>query len=136
MTGSAKKNTIIGFLAATLTAGSITLAAAYPGGGMGGHGPRGDKMGKFDTDGDGKLDDTEKAAMRAAFEARHKERIARFDLNKDGVLDDAERQAMHKARAAEMFKRLDANGDGQLSLAEFQAGHHGKGGRGHHGGRR
>ena len=92
---------------------------------------------KFDVNKDGKLDDTERAAMRAEFQKMRAERIAKYDTNKDGKLDDAEREAAHKARAAERFKQLDTNGNGSLSLEEFKAGvaeregHHGRYGGGH-----
>lgn len=89
-------------------------------------------MAKFDTNHDGKLDDSEKAAMRAAFKEKRQERraelVARFDTNKDGKLEPEERKAMKDTLTAERFAKLDTNHDGVISLAEFQAG----AGRGHH----
>lgn len=97
---------------------------------------------KFDANGDGKLDDAEKAKLKEARQARfaHKQaaKLAQFDTNKDGKLDDGERQAMHDARVAKRFAMLDANGDGAITLDEMKAakvgkrGMHGKRGRGHH----
>ena len=82
---------------------------------------------KYDTNKDGKLDDTEKAAMNADFKAKRAERkaemLAKFDTNKDGKLDESgARRDASDERATEAFKKLDANGDGQLSLDEFKAG--------------
>jgi Ca2+-binding EF-hand superfamily protein len=75
---------------------------------------------RFDTNHDGKLDDTERAAMKAAFGEKREERIARYDTNHDGVLDATERAAMKKDFVGKMFARLDTNGDGVISLAEAQ----------------
>lgn len=107
-------------IAAPLVAGATTYAIA-------GNGPGHDRLiEKFDKNGDGKLDEAERAQMKAAFEAqraeRHREMLARFDTNHDGTLDAAERAAMRDARATERFRAMDKNGDGQLSLDEFKAG--------------
>ncbi len=67
-----------------------------------GHGPKGDMhkvmLEKFDANKDGQLDDQEKAAMKAEFEAKHAEMkqkaLEKFDANKDGQLDDQEKAAM------------------------------------------
>ncbi len=66
------------------------------------HGPRGDMhkhmLEKFDANKDGQLDEQEKAAMKAAREARHAEMkqkmLEKFDANKDGQLDEQEKAAM------------------------------------------
>ncbi len=94
---------------------------------------------KYDTNKDGKLDDTERAQMKADFQAkRAAEKAAmlqKYDTNKDGKLDDTERAAMRSDRLTERFKTLDTNGDGVISLDEFKAGkpmgghfRHGRGG--------
>ncbi|MDB4953102.1 MAG: calcium-binding protein [Myxococcales bacterium] len=124
----------------TLLVGGATVAMAHPGGG---DRADADIIQKYDANKDGKLDDTERAAMRADFKAKHAERkaqmLARFDTNKDGKLDDAERAVMREQRAAEEFKKLDTDGNGSISLDEFKKGeiqgHQGRGGfgHGHHG---
>ena len=59
---------------------------------------------KFDANKDGKLDDAEKAAMKAecekrkaGMEARKAKMLEKFDTNKDGKLDDAEKAAAKAA---------------------------------------
>jgi hypothetical protein len=105
-------------MAASLVAG---VAAAQPVG----HGDRGPMVQKFDTNKDGKLDDSERAAMKAAFKAKRdahkKEMLAQFDTNKDGKLDDGERVVARDTKLTERFKKLDTDGNGQISLGEFKA---------------
>ena len=50
---------------------------------------------RFDTNGDGVLDETERQAAQAAMEARA---LKRFDADGDGKLSQSERQAMRAAR--------------------------------------
>jgi Ca2+-binding EF-hand superfamily protein len=111
-------------VAALAGGGAVALAQGGDGGAP--EGIRGKILEKYDTNHDGKLDDGERAAMRADFQAKRAERrqemLARFDTNKDGKLDANERKVMKDTLAAERFKKLDTNGDGVLSLQEFQAG--------------
>jgi hypothetical protein len=125
-------------ISAPLVAGAATYAAAEGSGP-----PRQALIQKFDKNGDGVLDDAERADMRAAFAARraaHRQAMLdKYDANKDGKLDGAERAAMREARLTERFQELDKNGDGQISLDEFKSGsakggmhRHGRSGHRHH----
>ncbi len=107
-------------IAAPLVAGATTYAVAQ------GRDHKAEMLQKFDANGDGKLDDAERAQMKAAFQEKRAERkaarLAKYDANKDGKLDDNERIAMRDGIATEKFQKLDRNGDGQLSLDEYKAG--------------
>lgn len=85
-------------------------------------GPRGERKGpsaeiiaKFDTDGDGKLNEEERKAAgdarKAEGEKRRAEMLEKFDTDKDGKLSPEERKAA-------MLSRFDADGDGELNEAE------------------
>jgi len=105
-------------LSGSLLAGVAGVAAA--------HGPHnGELLDKFDTNHDGKLDDQERAAMRADFTAKRAakkaELLAKFDTNRDGKLDDQERAVMRDQLATEAFRKIDVDGDGKISLDEFKA---------------
>ncbi|WP_298859535.1 EF-hand domain-containing protein [uncultured Gimesia sp.] len=94
---------------------------------------------KFDKNGDGKLDETER---KAAFAARGKsgqkgprmskeEMIKKFDKDGDGKLGETERAAARKSLGArsgrtrmsreQMLKKFDKDGDGKLSEVERKA---------------
>nr|HEX4314539.1 EF-hand domain-containing protein [Kofleriaceae bacterium] len=130
-------------LTATLVAGAAGFAAANTGTAAddaGSGGWRAKILQKYDANGDGKLDDSERATMRADMQAkraeRHQKMLAKYDLNKDGKLDASERTAMREAKAEKRFTKLDTNGDGVISKEEFKAGaakmkmHHGRRGFG------
>ncbi|MBX3156300.1 MAG: hypothetical protein KF773_09905 [Deltaproteobacteria bacterium] len=116
-------------------AGLAGIAAARGGG----EGHRAGMLKKFDENGDGKLDDAERAKMKAARgqmkAKRMAEMLAKYDANKNGALDADEKKLMKHDRAAARFKKLDTDGNGVLSPAEFEAGAmHGRGKhRGHRG---
>lgn len=115
---------------------SAAIAGAHGKGGKGGpKGPGGERglppevLAEYDTDGDGVLSDTEKAAMKAAMEAKRAEFIAKYDTDGDGVLNAEERAAaqaaMEAAKLAEQkakFAALDTDSSGGLSAAEWAAG--------------
>lgn len=111
--------------ALALSAGSLGVAFARDDRGGPPPAPK-ELIRKFDKNNDGKLDDSERAAMHADFKARHQEEhkkvLAQFDKNKDGKLDDAEREAMMDQKVTEHFKQLDTDGNGAVTLAEFKAG--------------
>ena len=85
-------------ISAPLVAGAATYAAA-----QGGPPSRADVIQKFDKNGDGVLDDAERADMKAAFAAKraaHRQAMLdKFDTNKDGKLDATERAAMRDDQA-------------------------------------
>jgi hypothetical protein len=124
------KNWKLLFISCALVIGGLGGSALARGGGG-----RGAMVKKFDENGDGKLDDAERAKLKAARDARKAKRkaeaLARYDADKNGVLDPGERSTMRSDRAAERFKKLDTDGDGKISKDEFAAGAKHKGGRGH-----
>lgn len=86
---------------------------------------------RYDKNGDGKLDDSEKAAAKtemqkhgSARKAKMRERaLARYDKNGDGKLDESERAAAMaeiKSRPG-VIKRFDKDGDGKLNAEEDAA---------------
>lgn len=92
-----------------------------------GNGRRMDKaerLQRFDTDQDGRLNQEEKYAAREQRQAKRAEFRERADVNQDGQIDQQEKQ---QARAKwleehpEMRERLGANQDGQINKEDRQA---------------
>lgn len=77
---------------------------------------------KYDKDGDGKLNEEERAALRAdrmeMREARKKEMLAKYDKDGDGKLNEEERAAAKADRKQRMLEKFDKDGDGELNEAE------------------
>ena len=77
---------------------------------------------KFDKDGDGKLNDDEKAEAKAALgereAARKKEMLEKFDADKDGKLNDDEKAAMREEVKKKILEKFDKDGDGKLNEEE------------------
>ncbi len=84
---------------------------------------------KFDTDGDGKLNESEKSELKKAMTQRRGEiqakMLKRFDSDKDGSLSPEEKKAAlptikkeRKAIHEAALKQFDADGDGKLSPEE------------------
>jgi hypothetical protein len=97
-------------------------------------GNRAEMKKKFDVNGDGKLDDTERKALKEAmknnpeFQKMREERMKKFDTNGDGKLDDTEKAAADAAMKDRMaggkeklLEKFDTNGDGQLDETEKAA---------------
>ena len=82
---------------------------------------------KFDTDGDGKLSDDEKAEARKTMMAKRKMPpflVKKFDKDGDGELNEEEKAEAHKAMAArkkEALEKFDKDGDGKLNDEERKA---------------
>lgn len=88
---------------------------------------RAELLGRFDTDGDGRLGPAERQAMAEALRRDDVERklLKRFDLDRDGALSDQEREAAVRAavekQRAEFMERYDVDRDGKLSDEERRA---------------
>jgi HlyD family secretion protein len=105
---------------------------AGPGRQGGGRGIPEELIKQYDKDGDGKLDDTEREAMRAAMRERfggqggqggprmsREEMMKQYDKNGDGELDETEREAMISA--------MRAQGGGRQGRGDRQGGQGGPG---------
>ena len=86
------------------------------------------QLAEFDKNGDGKLDETERAALKAAMEAKRQAFIKKYDANGDGILSSDElskahsdQEAQRKAERTAQFATIDKDGNGSLSEAELAA---------------
>ena len=110
-------------LCGSLVATGVGIAGAQGFGGGNGGG-KAAILEKYDTNKDGKLDDSERAVLRADMkakrEAKHAQMLAKYDTNKDGKLDQQERKVMRDDRATAAFQKMDKDGNGSISLDEFK----------------
>lgn len=114
--------------------------------------PRAEWIKRFDKNGDGKLDETERAEARKEFAKKHPRLaqkmksgkrgpggdefrrgyvLGKFDKNGDGKLDETERAAVRAEREQRMranlekqlqrLKAIDVDGDGKISDSEWAA---------------
>ncbi|OVE77948.1 hypothetical protein BVX99_01070 [bacterium F16] len=77
---------------------------------------------KFDKDGDGRLSEGERAALKEDAKKRGEEMRKKFDTDGDGTVSDEERKASMSAHLEERFKKMDSDGNGSISFEEFKAG--------------
>lgn len=77
---------------------------------------------RFDKDGDGKLNEEEREAAKAArkemMKNRRAEMLEKFDKDGDGELNEEERKAMREEMKKRMLEKFDKDGDGELSDEE------------------
>ncbi|MDZ4815272.1 MAG: hypothetical protein SGI71_03290 [Verrucomicrobiota bacterium] len=76
---------------------------------------------RFDKNGDGTLDDTEKTAADKFRAEKRKQLLGKFDKDGDGKLNDSEKAAFQQhrnERKAEKLAKFDANKDGKLDKEE------------------
>ncbi len=80
---------------------------------------------KFDKDGDGKLNEDERAAAKEAMKGREEEfkkkMLEKFDKDGNGELSEEEKEEMKKAMWKERAKQFDKDGDGELNEEEKEA---------------
>ena len=118
------KRTLIATFAAAGLVGLGFGAVAVADGPDGPHGKRGAKhaemLEKFDANSDGRLDETEREAARAA-------RFSEIDADGNGALTKEEIIAHHTARIVERtdkhFGKHDTDGNGVISAEEFEEAH-------------
>lgn len=85
------KSTPLFALAAMIATCSFASAQDTPK--KGPKGPPPEMVKEFDKDGDGKLSDEEKSAMKTAMDAKKKAILEKYDADKDGKLSPEERAA-------------------------------------------
>lgn len=107
-----KISALRGALCALVALGAVTASRAEKPEGAKEKGPSAALLKKYDANQDGKLDETEKAALEADLAkkkaAEEAKVLAKYDANKDGKLDDSEKAAMEADKKAAAEKRKEA----------------------------
>ncbi|MFD2257671.1 hypothetical protein ACFSSA_13390 [Luteolibacter algae] len=120
-----KTKSIIVIAAALGIIGTAGAQGSKPERKGGGHTPPPEVIEEFDKDGDGKLNEEERQAARAAhkemMEARKKEVLKKFDADKDGKLNESEKEAMKAEHKKRMLEKFDTDKDGELNDDEKKA---------------
>lgn len=99
---------------------SFSLADAKP--------SKAEIIAEFDKDGDGKLNQSEQAAMK---EKAKQKRLEKFDSNGDGVIDGEGKRTIKMDAKEKIFSKIDVNADGMISQEEWMSHHFSKkGGKG------
>lgn len=115
--------TIAALTVSALLAGSVPVIAHAMGSSDGHKGPgRAEMLAKYDANKDGKLDDTERAAIKA-------DRFKALDADGNGQVKRAEfpaaleaaREKARQERELALFDKMDTNKDGVVTAAEFAA---------------
>lgn len=116
--------TIAALAVSALLAGTMpAIAQPAPGPGEGPMGgPRAEMLAKYDANKDGKLDDTERATIKA-------DHFKKLDKDGDGKVkradfpaaSEAAREAAKQERELALFDKMDTNKDGTVTQAEFTA---------------
>lgn len=106
-----------------LLAGALPAMAQPMGPADGPRGPgRAEMLAKYDTNKDGKLDDTERAAIKADhFKALDKDGDGKVKRADFPAAVEAAREKAKQERELAMFDKMDTNKDGIVTEAEFAA---------------
>jgi hypothetical protein len=115
------KSLIPAWLAATLfLAAAAPAIAEAP---KSGADRKAERLERLDQNGDGKLDEAERARGKKHAERLRKAMLKKHDADKDGRLNDAERAAAVEDMLSRprVVQRFDQDGDGKLNEAEKAA---------------
>lgn len=115
--------TLAALAVSALLAGALPALAQPMGPGDGPVRPgRAEMLAKYDTNKDGKLDDAEKAAIKADhFKALDKDGDGKVKRADFPAAIDAAREKAKQERELAMFDKMDTNKDGIVTEAEFAA---------------
>ncbi|OYQ33364.1 hypothetical protein CHU95_13110 [Niveispirillum lacus] len=131
---NASHRTLVALAVSALLAGSLPAMAQPMDPADGPRGPgRAEMLAKYDANKDGKLDDTERAAIKAdRFKALDKDGDGKVKRGEFPAALEAAQEKAKQDRQLAMFDKMDTNKDGTVTDAEFAAfkpardgGHHG-----------